>query len=31
VICADKSGRILIAENLRHSMLWVFDPLKLGK
>lgn len=31
VICADKNGRILIAENLRHSMLWVFDPSKMPK
>ena len=31
VICADKSGRIIIAENLRHSMLWVFDPSKMNK
>jgi hypothetical protein len=23
--------RILIAENLRHSFLWVFDPAKLVK
>jgi len=26
VICADKNGRIFIAENLRHSFLWVYDP-----
>jgi len=25
VICADKSGRILIAENLRHSFIWVYE------
>jgi hypothetical protein len=31
VICADKKGRIIIAENLRHSFLWVFDPLKMVK
>ena len=32
VICADKKGRIIIAENLRHSfMLWVFDPSKMVK
>ena len=29
VICADKSGKIIIAENLRHSFMWVFDPEKL--
>ena len=26
VICADKKGRIIIAENLRHSFMWVYDP-----
>jgi hypothetical protein len=26
VICADKKGRILITENLRHSFIWVYDP-----
>ena len=31
VICADKIGRIIIAENLRHSFIWVFDPLKMIK
>ena len=30
VICADKQGRIIIAENLRHSFMWVFDPTKLN-
>jgi hypothetical protein len=29
VICADGKGRILIAENLRHSFIWVFDPSKV--
>lgn len=28
VICADKQGRILIAENLRHSFLWVYEDSK---
>jgi hypothetical protein len=28
VICADAKGRILIAENLRHSFIWVYDPSK---
>jgi hypothetical protein len=28
VICADKSGRILIAENLRHSFIWVYENSK---
>jgi hypothetical protein len=28
VICADSNGRILIAENLRHSFIWVYEPLK---
>lgn len=28
VICADKKGRILIAENLRHSMIWVYEGSK---
>ena len=31
VICADKKGRIMIAENLRHSFIWVFDPSKMVK
>ena len=31
VICADKKGRILIAENQRHSFIWVFDPSKMNK
>ncbi len=31
VICADKNGKILIAENLRHSFIWVFDPSKMAK
>jgi hypothetical protein len=31
VICADKRGRIIIAENLRHSFMWVFDPSKMSK
>ena len=26
VICADAKGRILIAENLRHSFIWVYEP-----
>lgn len=26
VICADKNGNIIIAENLRHSFMWVYDP-----
>ncbi len=26
VICADKNGRVVIAENLRHSFMWVYDP-----
>jgi hypothetical protein len=26
VICADRKGRILIAENLRHSFIWVYEP-----
>jgi hypothetical protein len=26
VICADREGRILIAENLRHSFIWVYEP-----
>jgi len=26
VICADSKGRILIAENLRHSFIWVYEP-----
>lgn len=28
VICADKNGRILIAENLRHSFIWIYEPEK---
>jgi hypothetical protein len=28
VICADKTGRILIAENLRHSFIWVYEGSK---
>jgi hypothetical protein len=28
VICADAKGRILIAENLRHSFIWVYEPLR---
>jgi len=28
VICADAKGMILIAENLRHSFIWVYEPLK---
>ena len=28
VICADKQGRILIAENLRHSFIWVYENSK---
>jgi len=28
VICADKLGRILIAENLRHSFIWVYESSK---
>lgn len=31
VICADKKGRIVMAENLRHSFIWVVDPSKTGK
>jgi len=31
VICADKKGRIIIAENLRHSFMWVFDPSKMNR
>jgi hypothetical protein len=31
IICPDKSGNILIAENLRHSFVWVFDPAKVGE
>ena len=27
----DKKGRIIIAENLRHSFMWVFDPSKMTK
>ena len=30
VICADAKGRILIAENLRHSFIWVYEPLQLS-
>jgi hypothetical protein len=25
VICADKDGRIILAENLRHSFIWVYE------
>ena len=28
IICADRKGRILIAENLRYSFIWVYDPSK---
>ncbi len=28
VICTDSKGRILIGENLRHSFIWVYEPLK---
>jgi hypothetical protein len=28
VLCADSKGRILIAENLRHSFIWVYEPAK---
>ena len=28
VICADKTGRIIMAENLRHSFIWVFNKSK---
>lgn len=28
VICADKLGRILIAENLRHSFIWIYESSK---
>lgn len=28
IICADKTGRILMAENLRHSFIWVFKGSK---
>ncbi len=31
VICADQNGRIIIAENLRHSFIWVLDPSKLSR
>ncbi|MEP7108237.1 MAG: hypothetical protein ABI760_09640 [Ferruginibacter sp.] len=31
VICADKKGRIIIAENLRNSFIWVFEPSKMVK
>lgn len=31
VICADAKGRIIIAENLRHSFIWIFEPWKMGK
>ena len=31
VICEDKNGKILIAENLRHSFIWVFDPLEVER
>ncbi|BBE16175.1 hypothetical protein AQPE_0312 [Aquipluma nitroreducens] len=28
IICADRKGRILIAENLRHSFIWIYEPEK---
>jgi hypothetical protein len=28
VICADKDGRIIFAENLRYSFIWVYEPSK---
>jgi hypothetical protein len=28
VICTDAKGRILIAENLRHSFIWIYEPSK---
>lgn len=28
VICADKAGRIIFAENLRHSFIWIYEPSK---
>lgn len=28
VICADKAGRILMAENQRHSFIWVYEDSK---
>lgn len=28
VICADKNGRIIFAENLRHSFIYVYEPSK---
>ena len=31
VICADKNGRIMMAENLRHSFIWVVEPSKMTK
>ena len=31
VICADKNGRIVIAENLRHSFMWVYDPAAVAE
>jgi hypothetical protein len=31
VICADKKGRIIVAENLRHSFMWVLEPSKMAK
>lgn len=31
VICADKEGRIIIAENLRHSFMWVYDPAAVSE
>ena len=31
VICADKKGRIMMAENLRHSFIWVYDPAKSAR
>lgn len=31
IICADKDGRIIIAENLRHSFMWVYEPSKINE
>lgn len=31
MISADKDGRIIIAENLRHSFMWVFEPSAMAK
>lgn len=30
IICADKKGRILIAENMRNSFIWVYEKSKAG-